>query len=227
MRSFSIKKYLLMLTILFTAGMAQAESFVEFIVVGRVWPDHKWGHVSLRVKDDTRDLIFDFGRYGKMWGFFNTEGDPILRVWKNANEKHMRFQKEGNPVVHTIRFAATPQQVEGVLRRFDLLTEGIKPYSKSSTLDYYRLKNQAFHSMYNNCVTMSVQGFMNGLPQINVNSSKYAKGEDLYFWARVKAVGLAYDNAEGTWSHIWWPQDLLNLLQKEYVSKGLATEETH
>ncbi len=223
----NIKKFFILIFMLFFSGVASAESFIEFVIVGRVWPDHKWGHVSLRVKDDNQDLVFDFGRYGKMWGFFNTEGEPILRVWKNASAKHLKYQKEGNPVIHTIRFAATPAQIQGTLRRFNLLTKGIKPYSKSATLDYYRLKNAVFHSLNNNCVTMSVSGFMHGMPHINANNSSYAKGDDLYFWARIKAVTLEYDNESSRWGHIWWPQDLLNLLQNEYVSKGLATEETY
>lgn len=222
-----LKKYFIFFAILLASATSLAESFAEFVLVDKVWPDHKWGHVSLRVKDGGQDLIFDFGRYGKMWGFFDTEGDPVLRVWKNANEKHMKFQKEGNPKIHTIRFQITSQQAQGILSYFDKLTRGIKPYSSSKTLDYYDLGSPDFHAVNNNCTTMSINAFTHGLPHLNVNNKKYAKGEDLYWWARTQAVRISYDRTQKRWQHIWWPQDLLSNLRTEFVSKKLAVETQH
>ncbi len=215
-----MRSFLIAVVIFFATTFAHAETFVEFIVVGKVWPEHKWGHVSLRVKDAETDLVFDFGRYGRMWGLFNSQGEAILRVWKNARS-HLDAQREGGPVIRAIRFPATSAQAQSVLKYFEGLS-GAKLYHRSADADWYHISSTVFHPINNNCVTMAIRGFMRGLPAINVNRSSYAKGDGLYVWARVKARGTSYNSSRKTWNHVWWPQDLLTLLQREYVAKGLA-----
>lgn len=222
---YSLKRSLVVIAILLVSSSALAESFVEFVVVDKVWPEHKWGHVSLRVKTDAQDYVFDFGRYGKMWGFFDTEGEPILRVWKNASNQHLKYQREGNPKIYAVRFQATNAQAQAVLGYFDRLTQGLKPYSSSKTLEYYNLKKPDFHAVNNNCTTVSVAAFMAGLPNMNVNNSDYAKGDGLYWWARSQATSIDYDRTRKRWLHIWWPKDLLSNLRGEFVSKGFAVEQ--
>ncbi|RYZ78293.1 MAG: hypothetical protein EOP04_29995, partial [Proteobacteria bacterium] len=173
----SLKRFFVAAAILMTSVSAFAESFVEFVIVDKVWPDHKWGHVSLRVKDDAQDLIFDFGRYGKMWGFFDTEGEPVLRVWKNANDKHIKYQKEGQPKIHNVRFNVTSNEAQAVLAYFEGLTKGIKPSSASKHLDLYNLGAPAFHAVNNNCTTLTIAAFTHSFPHMNVNNSEFAKGE--------------------------------------------------
>lgn len=220
----SIKKLIAVGAILMWGAIASAESFVEFIILDKVWPDHKWGHVSLRVKTDAKDYVYDFGRYGKMWGNFNTEGEPILRVWKNANDKHTKFQKAGNPTIHVIRFQATKEQAENVMQYFTDWMKGVKAYQGDNELKYFNLGSPAFHSLRHNCTTMSISGFMRGFPEYDANDSRFALGDGLYWWARPKASGIDFDSRHNTWVYIWWPKDLLNLLQQKYVRQGLAEE---
>jgi len=55
------------------------------ILIGGPYKNHLYGHVALRVfgytEDGTRyDCVYDFGRYGKTWGFQNSKGEGQLRV---------------------------------------------------------------------------------------------------------------------------------------------------
>ena len=215
--------FLFFITLLISVS-AGAKSFVEFLVVDKVWPDHKWGHVSLRVKDDDQDLIFDFGRYGKMWGFFDTEGDPVLRVWKNANAEHTKYQKAGNPKIHAVHFSVSDREAQNILNYYENLTRGIKPYESNEHLDYYNLGSPAFHAINHNCTTLSIAAFHAGAPRAQINDSAYAQGDGLYWWARAKATKFDYNPRIKRWGHIWWPKDLLNNLRAQFIAKGLATE---
>lgn len=223
----SLQKYFVAFAFLFVASSAFAGSFVEFFIVDKTWPDHKWGHVSLHVKDGNDDVIFDFGRYGKMWGLFNTEGEPILRVWKNGNAEHMKYQKTGNTRIHTIRFAASSHQVQAVMNFYKRWIGNRKPFSREFTALYYNLGSPSFHSMHHNCTTLSIAGFSAGFPQYDVNRSDYAQGNGLYWWARSEAATMDYEQDFKRWSYIWWPNDLLTLLEQQYVRKDLAIERSY
>lgn len=42
------------------------------------------GHVAVRMRtfDEDREVVYDFGRYGKVWGKLRLQGEGILRVWR-------------------------------------------------------------------------------------------------------------------------------------------------
>lgn len=220
------KSLIIIFTSLFISLTTFAESFVEFIIADVSWPETKWGHVSLRVVHEDKDLVFDFGRYGAMWGFFDTEGAPILRVWKNAAQAHLNYLKKGGGPVTEIRFAADADSAERILAFYDRLTKGHKPYSTSPQKDYYDTKTPAFHSINHNCTTVAIEAFNEGFPQYNVNNLKYAVAVNLSGIFRMAANDYAYDNKNSRWKHIWWPMDLRALLEKEYVNKG-AIQRNH
>ncbi|WP_447890792.1 hypothetical protein [Pseudomonas hormoni] len=43
--------------------------------------EHLFGHAALRVVVGSKDITYDFGRYGKTWGTFDSEGEGVLNVW--------------------------------------------------------------------------------------------------------------------------------------------------
>ena len=47
--------------------------------------EHTYGHAALRVTTTAADRVFDYGRYGREWGFGDSEGDGMLRVWTDFN----------------------------------------------------------------------------------------------------------------------------------------------
>lgn len=220
------KTIFIFFTSLFISLTTFAQSFVEFIIADVSWPETKWGHVSLRVVHEDKDLVFDFGRYGAMWGFFNTEGAPILRVWKNAAKAHLDYLKKGGGPVTEIRFATDAAAAERVLAFYDRLIKGRKPYSSTFQTDYYDTKTPAFHSINHNCTTVAIEAFSEGLPHYRVNNPKYAVATELSGIFRIAANDYAYDSKNKRWKHIWWPMDLRALLEKEYVN-NVAIQRNH
>lgn len=83
MKSIVYKNVFVIFSCLIISLTVTAESFVEFVIADVEWPETKWGHVSLRVVQDDKDLVFDFGRYGAMWGTFDSEG--LIRTPKSTH----------------------------------------------------------------------------------------------------------------------------------------------
>lgn len=200
---------------------------MEFIIADVEWPETKWGHVSLRVVNNEKDFVFDFGRYGAMWGFFNTEGAPILRVWKNSAQAHLNYLKKGGGAVTEIRFEASEEQADNVMKFFDEMIKGRKPYSTSLRTDYYDTKAPNFHSITHNCTTVAIAAFLKGFPDYNVNNTSYAKAVDLAGIFRVAAQRHAYNSKRSQWQHVWWPMDLKVLLETEFVGKKIADQKKY
>lgn len=198
------------------AGYAQ--SFMEFIVVGKAWPEHKWGHLSLRIKDPVRDEIYDFGRYGEMWGPLNSEGEPILRVWTKANKSHLRYQKRGDPKIEVVNIPTSEAQSQAAFAYFDHLRQGAKADAVRPYLTEYKLRGPSFHVVNHNCVTVAMGAFYTAFPELEKRGPRYARGDGLYFWARAKTNNVSYNKREDRWNHLWWPQDVLDFLEAEVVS---------
>lgn len=55
------------------------------LLVGGPYGDHSYGHAALRVTTPEVDKVFDYGRYGQVWGFGNSEGEGILKIWSDFN----------------------------------------------------------------------------------------------------------------------------------------------
>lgn len=228
MKSIVYKNVFVIFSCLIISLTVTAESFVEFVIADVEWPETKWGHVSLRVVQDDKDLVFDFGRYGAMWGTFDSEGAPILRVWKNAAQDHLNYLKKGGGAITEIRFEATPEQIDIILNFYENMTKGIKPYGVTKKVEYYDTKKPTFHSIRYSCTTVVVNAFNLAYPDYDVNNTKYAvvrSGMNPFF--RSVAKRYAYNSKKGTWSHMWWPMDLKDLLLKEHVQKGQATQKKY
>lgn len=217
---------LVLITITCFSLSAFAENFIQFIVVGKVWPEHKWGHLSVRISNSVRDEVYDFGRYGEMWGPWNTQGEPVLRVWKNA-QAHLISQTEGRPRIDIITISSSEAQANAAFNYFDRLTGSLSPRSKNAHVEEYRLKIADFHAINNNCVTMSMNAFYAAHPQYRTLGPRYALGDDLYFWARPKANNISYIKSQGRWQHLWWPKDVLNFLRAEILAKKRGFAEVY
>lgn len=217
---------IILLTVTCFSLSAFAESFIQFVVVGKVWPEHKWGHLSLRISNSIRDEVYDFGRYGAMWGPWNTQGEPILRVWTNARA-HLIAQKDGNPRIDIVTVTATESEANAAFHYFDKLTGSLSPRSKNAHHAEYRLRIADFHAINNNCVTMSMNAFYAAQPHYQGLGPRYARGDDLYFWARPKANNISYIKSQGRWNHLWWPKDTLNFLKAEILAKRRGFAEVY
>lgn len=205
-----------------SAASPEERPYVEFIVGDRIDPVRKWGHVSLRVVDATRDFIFDFGRYGRMWGK-DAEGDPILRVWEHQYPAHRKYHLSEGGTTRRYRFQSTLERNSAILAHFEEMVRNGKPYTKSKQWIAYYADYKTFHAVEVNCTTVAIEGFMVGFPEYNLNQSRYATARTLGFFLRGLAQNHGhYDSGSDTWSKIWWPLDLKALLEEKYVRTGRA-----
>ena len=202
---------------------AQGDIYVEFLIGDRTEETRKWGHVSLRVVGAGSERIFDFGRYGKMWGRKDSaEGDPMLRVWKPGQFGTYRQHhlKDGG-TTRRFRFNSTPERNARILAFFARMTDGAAVFGSNAQFIMYKANYPTFHAVKVNCTTVTIDAFMKGFPEYNLNDTHFAEARTLQWYMRGEAEGFIYDKDERHWTRIWWPLDLMALLDS-YASKGLV-----
>ena len=202
-----------------------AEEFVEFLIGDRTEETRKWGHVSLRVVTGKQDIIFDFGRYGRMWGKRDaSEGEPILRVWKKGKYSTYRnlHLKDGG-TTKRYQFTSNPQRSARILDYFAAMTKGAPLQLSNSSFDAYIANYKTFHAVDVNCATVSIDAFEKGFPEYRLHQPSYSVGRDLGFLLKGAAQANGqYDAQEMNWPRIWWPLALMALLEEQYVRPGHA-----
>lgn len=201
------------------------EEFVEFLIGDRTKETRKWGHVSLRVNSAGKDLIFDFGRYGRMWGKRDaSEGDPILRVWNSGSyPTYKRLHLEDGGITRAFRFESTLERNRRILQYFSSMTSGAAIQSRNRSFTAYVANYKTFHAVEVNCTTVSIDAFLRGFPEFNLHHIGYSTARDLEFYLRGAAQGSGqYDQEERAWPRVWWPLDLMALLNEQFVRTGLA-----
>lgn len=74
-----------------------------------------------------------------------------------------------------------------------------------------------------NCTTVSIDAFHQGFPEYNLHQMSYSTARDLEFYLRGAAQGSGgFISDERVWPRIWWPLDLMALLDEQYVPSGLV-----
>lgn len=230
----TLKRAAIIFFILFIAQAAQAASQVEFFIGDRVDPTRKWGHVSLRVYEDDpliegdeKDLIFDFGRYARMWNK-DIEGDPILRVWENSVDAYIRYHKKDGGTTKRYTFESTPERNAMILAYYQDAVDRGRRHASDDHWTSWELGTRAFHAVDFNCTTIAIAAFMQGFPEYNLNVKAYSKARTLNFFLRnyAKQAG-GYSSSSERWSIIWWPLDLRAVLEERYAAKSLAAVESY
>jgi hypothetical protein len=207
------------------SSISSAQEYVEFLIGDRTEETRKWGHVSLRVVTGKQDIIFDFGRYGRMWGKRDaSEGEPILRVWKKGKYSTYRnlHLKDGG-TTKRYQFTSNPQRSARILDYFAAMTKGAPLQLSNSSFDAYIANYKTFHAVDVNCATVSIDAFEKGFPEYRLHQPTYSVARDLGFFLKGAAQANGnYDSQEMNWPRIWWPLDLMALLEEQYVRPGHA-----
>jgi hypothetical protein len=208
-----------------SASAAASNDSVEFLIGDRTKETRKWGHVSLRVNSAGKDLIFDFGRYGRMWGKRDaSEGEPILRIWNPGSfstYKNLHIKDGGTTRIY--RFESNQQKNQRILDFFHEMTIGAAVQLKNRSFTAFVAKYKTFHAVEVNCTTVSIDAFMRGFPEFNLHQSHYSTARDLEFYLRGAAQGSGqYSDDERVWPRVWWPLDLMALLNDKYVPAGIV-----
>ena len=149
---------------------AQGDS-VE-LMIGRPYTkngeEHAYGHMALRVfnAEAGYNYVFDFGRYGSIWGFMDSEGEGILNVYTNG-DAYIKSEQSMRTTVGYMK-PTTQEEDKVVIDYFMAKAKEGQKYRSGAVPGgggiAYKLVND-YHAYSNNCCTKS----LDGLDQIGLN----------------------------------------------------------
>lgn len=166
--------------------------------------DMPYGHVALRVVNAGSDKTYDYGRYGKTWGFGDSKGEGMLRIWTDFG-KYVSGENATGRTTTGYTFTVTPEQAQKVDDHFSTKIAGLTPNQDRGYIKQYRLADD-YEALNSNCTTVSVEGAKEALPGIDKSASAFNDGRGLGFTEKVAA------KAAGWPDHLFMPQDLGALL---------------
>lgn len=182
------------------------------LLVGGPYRDHPYGHVALRVITESSDTIYDYGRYGSVWGTGDSEGDGMLRVWTNF-DKYIKGERATGRTTVGYRFDVPCEQTKSVNQFFSNKIKGIDPNHDRGYMKQYKLKED-YHALTSNCTTLSVDGAKQAIPNIDQNSEKFNIGRGLGMKEKLAA------SFKGWPQRIFMPQDLGEFLKTVKIGNG-------
>lgn len=162
-----MKQTALLLVSLFALLLAPAAAPALEVIVGLPYGNHPIGHTAVRVRtfDADEEVIFDFGRYGKVWGYLRFHGEGVMRVWRGPEAVKRYFAKQQSfrdSVGYEIK--VSPKEERRILAYYEGLLKGavwVKDYPLHKR---YRLSAD-YHGVYNQCTSMSLEGLKKVLPR--------------------------------------------------------------
>lgn len=180
------------------------------LLVGGPYAGHPYGHTALRVTTSKLDRVFDYGRYGRYWGFGNSEGEGILRVWNDFNA----YIKEEN-LLHRVTtgfaYETSEENAQKILDYFDQKTAGkkvtlTKPEKREVLIDTY-------NALGPNCTTLSLAAIKQIFPDIDREWPRFQMGRGLGMSEKLAVT------AKGWPSFIFMPGDLQAMLESPSAKK--------
>jgi hypothetical protein len=181
---------------------------IEILVGGpytKEGKEHTYGHAALRVTTSKVDRVFDYGRYGREWGFGDSEGDGMLRVWTDFNA-YIAGENSYGRVTTGFVYEVPEERAEAVLAHFDQKTAGKTPTKKSRppTMNEYRIED--YYALGPNCTTVTLDGARVALPGIDRDRAQHSQGRGLSMLERGAA------RAKGWPDYLVMPADLQAML---------------
>ncbi len=167
--------------------------------------EHPYGHVALRVLTPKSETIYDFGRYGKVWGIGNSKGEGILRVWSNF-QKYIAGENATGRTTTGYTFDVTLEQANAVDAYFAGLISGLETTSDRGHMKQYRLAKD-YDALSCNCTTMSVDGVRAAKPTFATEAKKFNEGNGLSRTERSAAWFVGWPD------RIFMPADLANYIK--------------
>jgi len=141
------------------------------VLVGGAYKDHPFGHAALKISDSSGDAVYDFGRYGKVWGTGDSLGQGILRVWGNF-KAYISGENALGRTTTGYSWNISDADAARVRAHYDgLANYGGKPDAGGRPFTRYQLKND-YDAVVRNCTTMTLDG-LSVAKGINVMNMKY------------------------------------------------------
>lgn len=106
---------LLLLITLLAAPAAALE-----VIIGLPYGKHRIGHTAVRVEGPDGPVIYDYGRYGKVWGPLRMQGEGVMRVWRGeaAVARYLAKQQSYRDSVGYV-IDTTPEEEHAIHRWYE------------------------------------------------------------------------------------------------------------
>ncbi len=181
--------------------LAPASASALEVIVGMPYGDHPIGHTAVRVRtfDSDEAVIFDFGRYSKVWGYLRFQGEGVMRVWRGPEAIRKYFAKQQSfrdSIGYEIK--VTPKEERRILAYYEGLLKSAVWVKEYPLHKRYRLASD-YHGVYNQCTSMSLEGLKKVLPRKRweaILAPRHNRGQGFneatrtYFYSVQKEKGL-------------------------------------
>lgn len=185
-------------------------AYMEILVGGpytRDKEEHPFGHAALHVVVGSKDITYDFGRYGKTWGTFDSEGEGVLNVWTSFKAYISGENSLGRTTTGFVYFLDNAK-AEAVIAHFDAVIAQQKEQRRKTASSARYVLPSNYHPTTNNCTTVTIAGAKVSGKSILYNPSKYNEMRGLSFIER-QAARTQSSPQDG----IFMPADLQAMLE--------------
>ncbi|MCF4998478.1 hypothetical protein GIW70_17910 [Pseudomonas syringae] len=187
-----------------------SSAYMEILVGGpyiRDQEEHPFGHAALHVLVGSKDMTYDFGRYGKTWGAFDSEGEGVLNVWISFKSYISGENSLGRTTTGFVYFLDNAK-AEAVIAHFDGIVAQKKEQRKKTATSIRFVLPSNYHPTTNNCTTVTIAGAKISGVQIVQNPANFNQMRGLSFIER-QAARTQKDPQDG----LFMPADLQAMLE--------------
>lgn len=179
---------------------------------------HRYGHTALRIRTQTSDFTYDFGRYGETFGLFGEGGEGILRVWNAFNpyiSGEIALKRKTTGFVYSI----FEHQAKAANDFYAALMKSAQKLEKKSTSvrNVYKLLSD-YHALGPNCTTLSIDGAKQAIPNIDLRSDQFIKPDEVLTSSEQFAVKVKGAH------RIFLPANLQSFLNTKTPNKPIRVE---
>lgn len=193
-----------------TNQLVVSGAYMELLVGGpytRDKEEHLFGHAALHVVVGSKDITYDFGRYGKTWGTFDSEGEGVLNVWTSFKAYISGENSLGRTTTGFVYYLENVN-AEAVIAHFDgVVAQKKELRKKTATATRYVLPAN-YHPTTNNCTTVTIDGARVSGKAIVQNPAEYREMRGLS-WTERQAARTQKWTQDG----IFMPADLQAMLE--------------
>jgi hypothetical protein len=149
-----------------SAFISAKDALALEVIVGLPYGNHHIGHTAVRVTTpDGDEVVYDFGRYGKVWGPLKMQGEGMMRVWRGAKavrrylRKQQGFRSSKGYVIDL-----TPEEEARAYQYYEDLLATAK-WSKDYPLHKrYRLERD-YDGVLTQCTSIALEGIKHVWPR--------------------------------------------------------------
>lgn len=180
------------------------------LLVGGPYKNHPYGHTALRVVTASKEVVYDYGRYGDTWGIGSSEGEGVLQIWSNFNA-YIAEENSLHRLTTAYLYPVTEAKAQEVMAFFEAKIKGKKVRSSTASMKSYLIDD--YYALGPNCTTLSVSAAKVAIPDIDREWATYQQGRGL------GTMEKTIVSTRGWPKYIFMPADLQEMLSKSVVRK--------